>query len=306
MFKLLLLLGTFLSLTDSPKIVSLMQVRNEEQCIEQCLQALSFYVDAFVTLDDNSEDSTKILVESCCKKLGKEFVILRNEQSGWQVGKESDNKQKLLDAGRALGGTHFVLIDADEMFTANCSDNNFLRKLILSLQPGESMEVCWIQLWRTIDRYRFDDSKWTNDYKPVIFCDDGVSNFPSYFLHNRSFPVQGKRFRLQGYEYGLLHFQFVNWQNLLEKQAWYRCLERIRQPEKSCQEINVRYFPSKDERGLRTQPSPVYWFKGYEFLDFSVWDKPILWRKKQVLAWFEQYGKGYFKDLDIWDIDWSF
>ena len=50
------------------------------------------------------------------------------------------------------------------------------------------------------------------------------------FLHTPRLPenLKGKTFKLEGYEYGFMHFQFIDWENLLVKQAWYRCLEHIR------------------------------------------------------------------------------
>ena len=110
---------------------------------------------------------------------------------------------------------------------------------------------------------------------------------------------------MQGYDYGLLHFQFVNWRNLLIKQAWYRCLEHIRNPSKSIADINALYAPSKDESNLRTAKAPKAWFTNYTFFDPSLYQKAELWREKEVLKWFTQYGKNFFEQLDIWDIDWG-
>ena len=32
--------------------------------------------------------------------------------------------------------------------------------------------------------------------------------------------------------------------------------------------------------------------------------KPDNWRKQQVNEWFDELGKNYFEELDIWDVDW--
>ena len=29
------------------------------------------------------------------------------------------------------------------------------------------------------------------------------------------------------------------------------------------------------------------------------------WREEQVMKWFETWGIEYFRELDIWDIDWG-
>ena len=109
----------------------------------------------------------------------------------------------------------------------------------------------------------------------------------------------------KGYEYGVLHFQFVNWRNLLIKQAWYRCLEKIRFPKRSKKRINDLYRPACDETNLGLKRVPKYWFDGYDFFDPSLFDEPEQWREKQILGWFEKHGKDYFTDLEIWNIDWG-
>jgi FkbM family methyltransferase len=287
----------------SAKIVGLVAARNEEKFIGQCLRALSLYTDAIVFLDDASDDKTVAIVESLAEECGIEEIIRKDR---W-FRDEPGDRNKMLQAGRAIGGTHFIVLDADEMFTATCLKNNYLRDTILKLTPGEILEMVWIQLWRSKNRYRFDHSVWTGNYKPFIFCDNNTAFYLSDFIHTTRNPhnLSGTVHRIDGYGYGVLHFQFINWRNLLVKQAWYRCLERIRTPQKSAQEINDLYAPSKDETDLGLKPAPGEWFDGYEFFDSAIFAQPEEWREKQVLGWFTQYGKEFFRDLDIWDIDWG-
>src|SRR5690606_10034848 len=128
-----------------PKIVGLMQVRNEEPIIYQHLKALSLYTDAIVIVDDASIDSTPLIIKSFQQDFNIKRFIQRTIATR-DSGNESDNATLLLRLGREIGGTHFIVIDADEMFTANCLENNFLRNEILSLKPGEKISMWWIQL----------------------------------------------------------------------------------------------------------------------------------------------------------------
>ena len=134
-----------------------------------------------------------------------------------------------------------------------------------------------------------------------------VSNYDTSFLHGPQCPqgLSGRVHKIDGYTYGLMHFQFVNWRNLLIKQAWYRCLEHITFPSKSINEINDRYALSKNEQGLGLKACPSEWFDGYTHFSAKAYDKPELWREKHVLEWFKQYGKSYFSQLDIWDVSWG-
>jgi len=291
--------------TQAQKIVGLLTVRNEQILIEQCLRALSLITDSIVILDDASDDDTAQIIKSLARSCNIE-IILRKKK--WYRDEPGD-KNKLLEAGRKIGGTHFIFIDADEMFTANCVKNNYLRTKILRLKPGQKMHVYFYNLWRNTNCYRDDDSPWKPRYINCIFCDDGKCFYKNNgFIHTPHIPTNliGKTVKLKDPDYGLMHFQFVNWENLLIKQAWYRCLERIRYPEKAINDINALYAPSKDETNLKVTQVPDDWFDHYNFIDSSVLEKPEVWRKKQVLEWFAQYGKQQFVDLDIWDIDWSF
>lgn len=309
-FIYLLIINVFLTVFGHApnKIVGLVQVRNEEHIIEQCLACLAHFVDAIIILNDASHDKTLNIINFLAQQsLHKIKKIISNQFSMWQKGFESANRQKLLDAGRAIGGTHFVLIDADEVITANCLQESMLRKQILSLQPGDRLDLTWIQLWRSPYQYRNDKSMWSDQWASAIFCDDRAARYKKYHLHGSRLPspLLGKIYTLPAYEYGIMHFQFVNWQNLLIKQAWYRCLERIRLPNKSVDEINKRYAPSKSEINLKTVPTPNQWFDGYPAFDPMIYTKTVLWRKQQVREWFVKYGKNYFKQLDIWDINWN-
>jgi len=193
------------------------------------------------------------------------------------------------------------------MLSSNLLISLRLRNAILQLKIGDRIALNWIQLWRSLDKYRFDQTVWTWNYKDIIFCDDGRCSYSSEFIHTPRVPsnLPGSSYTVQGYEFGLLHFQFVNWRNLLVKQAWYRCLERIREPDKPVAAINERYAASKDESRLGLKPAPKAWLEGYPFFERTVYDYPDEWREKQILDWFYEYGYEYFSNLDIWDIKWD-
>ena len=291
-------------LNSRKKIVALIETKNEATQIAFCIRAVAKFVDAICVHDDVSDDNTVQIVESLAAEYPIERIIRKTES--WQYS-ETGRQKPLLDAGREIGGTHFVFIDADEAFTSNLAENDFLRKEILKLNPGDMLQLAWIQLWRSVKQYRYDTSVWTHNYKPIIFADDGKCYYGDGAFHVGKMPLglEGKLYTVEGYDYGLLHFQFVNWRNLLVKQAWYRCLEHIRQPQKSIQEINTAYGLSKDETNLGLRCCPNEWFSGYPFFDEKIYNLPEQWREKQVLKWFKEYGYDYFSELDIWDIDWG-
>ena len=136
----------------SPRIIGLVPARNEEDKVEFALRALSKFTDAIVFLDDCSTDGTVQVVRELSESCRVEKII---EKPVWHRDEPGD-RNRLLAAGRELGGSHFVVIDADEAFTANFLDGDALRKRILSLKPREQLSLRWIHLWRSVDQYRVD------------------------------------------------------------------------------------------------------------------------------------------------------
>lgn len=380
--KVLQILSIFIFIFCAPikgaKIVGLVPVRNEEKMIVPCLKALSLYTDAIIVLDDASDDGTVAAIKSLEKECNIEKTI---EKKVWYRDEPGD-RNLLLQAGRQAGGTHFVFLDSDEMFTANLLKNNLLKNKILALKCGDKLRVTLINLWRSCNKYRYDYSVWCEAAADVAFCDDGKCYFESDFLHTSRSPnglqgevvdlvtdqndfkflnycldeynqrvigissgkdVDRRNLHLQRYfidklknknmslskvassanEFfwgegtsmkscyrhdftaGLMHFQFVNWDNLLAKQAWYRCLEKIRNPKIDVDSINSKYGQSKDEKDIRCLECPKSWFEGYGFFDKNICEKNDSWQRKEIKFWFKKYGKDFFKDLDIWDVEWE-
>ncbi|MEO1173920.1 MAG: glycosyltransferase, partial [Myxococcota bacterium] len=283
------------------KVVGLVPMRNEADKIEFCLRSLAPFTDAIVVFDDDSSDASVEIVEGLAGDCNVEAIV-RNRS--WDYD-ETHYRQRLLDAGREIGGTHFICIDADEAFTSNLLEANALREQLLQRAPGEKLAFAWIQLWRSLTDYRHDNSVWTDNYKVFAFADDGHSNYHAQEFHLLRAPssLTGQTLQIPGYDCGLMHFQFVNWSNLLAKQAWYRCLERIKQPNKSVEAINALYAPSKDETGLRTRKVPYAWFFHYPHLNPKAFSRPEQWRREQVRHWFDEHGIEHFAGLDIWDVD---
>ncbi|PKN03214.1 hypothetical protein CVU75_03415 [Candidatus Dependentiae bacterium HGW-Dependentiae-1] len=296
------------------KIIGLVPVRNEEQYIDQCLRGLALYTDAIIVLDDASTDHTVAIVQSIAKECNVATIIKKNV---W-VRDEPGDRNKLLQAGRAIGGTHFIVMDADEMFTAPCLKNNILRTKILAMEPGDKLSFHWIRLWKSLDKFRLErdekqkrpdgTSKTFCDIRPFIFCDDGESAYHSNFIHTSRYPSTLAAGTISGIGdvevYGVLHFQAVNWRNMRVRQAWYRCLEHIRTPEKDINLINRCYAASESDDNSAIFSCAASWF-AYPFFDRKAYEAPEQWREKEILSWFTQYGMRFFADLDIWDIDWG-
>ena len=60
-----------------PKIIGLMQVRNEATIIEQTLRILALYTDSIIVLDDASDDETVDVVKKLAQELNIEKIICK-------------------------------------------------------------------------------------------------------------------------------------------------------------------------------------------------------------------------------------
>lgn len=297
------LLALFMSIAGGKKIIGLMAVRNEESIIEQHVRALSLYVDSIVVLDDYSTDNTLNIINAIAKDCKIEKILTKEQ---W-VRDEPGDKNLLLSTGRALGGTHFIILDADEMFTANCLKKDFLRKQILSLNPGEGLEFMWIHLLKSTKRYVSSTAN-GREYPvisgPAVFCDDTEqkSFYDSAFIHTSRIPNRPRPCVLRSlvnFDYGVLHFQMVNWDNYLIKQAWYCCLEAIRSKNSSQRDWLEKYNYVFDQMNKKIicKVCPNEWFDGYSFFKSSAYDVPENWRLQQIRSWMREYPRTLFDKM---------
>ena len=149
----LLLFSPFL-LCKEKKIIGLLAARNEEAILEQCIKGLSLVADSIIYLDDASTDNSVAIAQSIQSQYHIEKIITK---AAWHRTEAAD-KSLLLEEGRKHGGTHFIILDADEMVSANCVENNYLRQRILELRPGDCLCLYWISLWKGVDHYNVTKS----------------------------------------------------------------------------------------------------------------------------------------------------
>ncbi len=101
--------------------------------------------------------------------------VVLNKTGPW-VREELRDRDLLLQTGRAIGGTHFVLLDYDEYFSANCVTNGLLRERISALQPGQSLFVPWVEMWKSANLHRVLPTDREMNFlvrrQTVIFADD--------------------------------------------------------------------------------------------------------------------------------------
>lgn len=182
------LCGEFEIPSSKKKVVALVEVRNVEPTIDLFLSAVSSIVDSVVLLDDHSTDLSRNAIMSFntrrARDIGRSkfpFVeVLLNKSGSW-IREELFDRHMLLQVGRRIGGTHFVALDYDEYFSANCIESGLLRRSILQLKPGESLYIPWVEVWKSprVQAVLSDDinMNFLRRRQIVIFADDSIVQY---------------------------------------------------------------------------------------------------------------------------------
>ncbi len=246
------------------KLIALMPVRNEAWCVRFTIRAMFRWCDSAIVLDHASTDETPEVLAELGKEFGDRLTVLREECPDWN---EAFFRQRLLDAGRAAGGTHGAIVDCDEVLTGNLLPD--IRSMAETLKPGHCIHLPWFCLWRSLDQYRCDDSPFGRAFAPVIFRDaPGLSHRPGpdgYQLHTRE-PRGCNAIRVDIRKdrngQGLMHLQHVNWRRVMAKQTWYREVDQVRWG-RSAVDVARRYGPTTDEAGLELRDVPEEWWIAY-------------------------------------------
>lgn len=169
-------------------IVALVEIRNVGKVREGFLTALERVVDAVVVLEDGKGEGN--VEDWLGRDRGKVAVVMR--KTGDWVREELEDRQILLEMGRDLGGTHFVLLDYDEYIIGDCVTNGQFRKNVLQLEKGHALVLTWKEIWKNFRLERLLNGDRSMNFltrrQIVVFADD----------RNVSYTVEGAKARLLG------------------------------------------------------------------------------------------------------------
>jgi len=272
------------------KVVALLTFRDEAPFLPAWLASASRLIDSVVALDDRSTDGGGLLVEAAGGRVVQ--AVERPDADGF-----SARRQVLLELGREAGGTHFLCLDADELLSDPFIRNG--RDLLASLDPGASLAVEQINLWRSTTHYR----RGWRYRRPLAlaFCDDVRLVYEHAVIHESRIPRQAEiaRRSLPPAQAAIIHLQFVAWHRAQVKQAWYRCRELLdgRDPHA----INARYWFTLDSAVVRKRPLPPSWLASGPDLA-GVAAAPPSWHLDEVRRWFDERGPAQFEQLQIWHV----
>ena len=278
------------------KLVGLMMVKNEDWILRASLNAALRWCDTVVIWDDGSLDDTRtIAAEAVANSLNCAYIE-NNHEGHWD---EMHRRQEHLEVGRKLGGTHFAIIDADEILTYNNLEH--VRGWFKQLKPRQVLDVPMIPM-RTLDGWQDDGSVWSRAKLTLGFCDDvTLSHKPradGYQHHNRPpFGCRAERVTPAIKSGGVMHLQFCNKRRLLAKHVLYRMVDYLRWPERdTINQINARYDQALWEPKTLANV-PAEWWGDYYKDQIVLEDEP--WQDYEIRRLLMKHGRDKFKGLDL-------
>lgn len=288
------------------KVVGLITARNEDWILGLTLRAATFIVEEMIVLDHASTDRTRAIIQEVAQEFPGRIHYRRREDPVWR---EASIRQGLLEEGRLLGGTHFWVIDADELLTGNLLPE--IHSILSSLDAGDYITLPWFPMWRSLDRYRRDRNEyWCGNRTAYGFRDHPSVRYeprgkrPGYDIHTRApiVPGQKRELCLKDPHHGVMHFVAAGWARLLAKAAWYKMIETVRFADVSAQRLNATYDRDLDETDLITVPVELAWWAPYlRWREYVQLDRPS-WYEWDCQRMWREFGPEKFAGLNLWGV----
>ncbi len=295
-------------------IVAMMPVRSEDWILGLSLRALLMWVDAVVVLDHRSTDQTSAIVREVSMEYGcrgEERIFYLEETS--PVWEEMRHRQRLLEFSRARGGTHMVIVDADEVLTGDLLP--VIRDMVYACPKDSTMELPWLCLRGSKDLVH-RSGVWGEQNASMGFVDAPGLHWSSegragYDFHHR--PPMGRGYLpyrpVPNRDSGLMHLQFVSDRRLRAKQSLYQATEVLRWPGRNTPD-SIRRKYSLSVYGCENAPAagfdlatcPARWWEPYAHLMQHYRPDAEPWQEKQLKALIAEHGREKFAGLDFFGV----
>lgn len=279
------------------KLVGLMLVRNEDWLLRASMQAALRWCDALAVVDHSSTDMTRSITTSMALETGRVDFRFKDDASKWD---EMQLRQETLELGRTMGGTHFAIVDADEILTANLVDK--IRPEFERLVPGQCLEVPMLAM-RTLDVYQDDDSVWSTAWLTLGFADKPELSWKpaedGYQHHSRA-PrgnVGSRRYLKDKSEGGGMHLQFANRRRLIAKHWLYSYVDHLRWPNREDpHQLSIKYSQALQRPG-HLGVVPEEWWNGHNKKAINLDGVP--WQEAELKRLLLLHGEKAFEGIKL-------
>ncbi|MFA6043377.1 MAG: glycosyltransferase family 2 protein [Phycisphaerales bacterium] len=269
------------------RLISLTLARNSAWCIEGTLRHALRYCDEAVVLCHACTDGTQDIL----RDIDRVRIIETADADTWV---EMEHRQRTLDEGRRLMGTHFLILDDDEIVADPAV--KLMRPIAGTLKPGDIAMMPMVCCWRDLDHYRSDDPR-TNPFarlcKSTVFADspDLCWHAKDGYNHHHTQPYNSRQLLYAPGDLRWMHLQHASWPRLVTKQIHYMCREMVLYGG-----VKANYLRSMSEEGLALTPVPDAWWPGERAL-IDLEAEP--WQAADLKNMVDKHGIRFFRDEGI-------
>lgn len=273
------------------RIICLMPVKNEIDLLPITLPIISQYCDVIIISDQMSDDGSREIYKNFPK-----VKVIDNPRQGHS----NQVRWDLLKAAREYGGDNLIIsLDADEYIPPK-SFIKFLDEH--DFKTGDSFRFPWMQLWKSV-KYFNNTGVWYRNYQRAAWVDDGKTSYGDEVVindHTSRVPFGFLNNCQRIDNIPIIHLQWVSWRKTQLKQAWYRCVELVKNPN-SYVSINSAYSVTLDVKNVKLSKTKKDWIDGLESLELVEKFKPT-WHLQEIYKLFDKHGILFFEPLQIWHI----
>lgn len=296
-FLALFFLQKSLFATQDCSIIGLLIGNNQAVFLPNIIHALSNCVDSIIFFDLQSADNTKEVIDHLQKTLSVSYCNIDQDMTPSQLHTFA------LEKGRNQGGTHFVLLYAHELPTAEFVMSGRLKKTIKQLKNGESLYLPVINIDNDYCQYLQGTKK---NFVMCAFADNAYIDYNSTSYERMPQGLNGKQWYWQDeINNGLM----ISYDYLFKYYALQGCNAHIRNEFSTVIYINnvIDQIVKVGNHETEKQQTLYCWFASYtHFFNNKSLLEADTQLEKTVLNNFQEHGIDYFISLNIWDYDWHF
>lgn len=272
------------------KLIGLMLARSESWVIGCSARAALKWCDDLVVIDDDSTDDTAEIARDA----GAYVVTVRRTEEHWP---EMHLRQKSLDIGRNRDGTHFAIIDADEVLTA--TDIPHVKAWFGALAAGQCLDAPMIACWKSLDEYNAGiQSTITLGFRDAPGLCWKPRGTEQYHHHARP-PMGSSPQHCAAHGRGVFHLQFAAWDRFIWKHRHYLLMERLRWGYPA-RELNEKYHWFERITAV-PRPVPSEYWAGLPREDIHLAHDS--WYRAEVERILKAHSPGTFRDLDLFGME---
>jgi len=202
-------------------IVQITKTRNELFLIKEMLPLWQKYADAFVFMDNVSDDGTyEFLLENSSKY--NILSVMRTDRDDDKLTIESTIRQRLFDEALKHSG-NIVCLDTDEYFDGTMSKEQL--ESLMTEKKDTLFHSLWIQ-YTSPTRVRVD-GPWRINWMDRIGSYSKKATFRHLQLHAEHLPVPENQLWIQFPHLFVAHIQWLDKKQVGLKQYYYKILDYV-------------------------------------------------------------------------------